>query len=50
MDVKKTMIELKNPTENFNGQLDELEEWISELEDRSLKIIQFQEEKKEYKK
>lgn len=38
--MKDTMTELNNSTENFNSRLNETEERISTLEDRSFEIIQ----------
>ena len=44
------MSELKNLTESFNSRLEQAEERISELEDRSTEAIQSDEQKKNNKK
>lgn len=40
--LKNIIINLKNSIERVNSTLDQVEEGISKLEDRSLKIIQFE--------
>lgn len=44
-ELKNTKIELKNSIENFKSRLDHAKETISDLEDRTLEIIQSREQK-----
>ena len=43
--MENTITEIKNILEGINSRLDDTEEWISELEDRVVEIIQAEQEK-----
>ena len=45
LELKNTMTKLKHSTESFNSRLDQVEERINELEDRSFEIIQSEDQK-----
>ena len=36
----EVIIELKNTPERFSGRLDEADEWINELEDKTMELTQ----------
>ena len=42
LELKSTVTEMKNPLEGFNSRCEEI---ISELEDKAIEIIKFEEEK-----
>lgn len=50
MEMKTTMTKLKNSIESFNSKLDQPEERIRKLEDRSFEIILSEEEKEKKEK
>ena len=39
-NAKQVIIELKNTPEGFNSRLDEVEEWINELENKAMELTQ----------
>lgn len=47
--MKRTIAELKYSIERFNSKLDQAEESVSELEDRLLKVMQFEKQKEKHK-
>ena len=47
IELKNTITELNNSIEDFNSRLHQTEKKISELKDRTVKIIQSEEKKKE---
>ena len=51
-ELKNTITEMKNILEGINSRLEEAKEWISNLEDRVVKItkLQLQKEKRIFKK
>lgn len=46
LELRNTMTEIKNAIKSFNSRLDQTEEIIYELEDRSFEIIQSQRKKR----
>ena len=40
IEPKSTIIKLRNTLEGLNSRLDDTEEWIRELEDKALELIQ----------
>ena len=49
-ELKNIITEIKSTLEGINNRLDDTEEWISELEDRVVKISQAEQKKKKKKK
>lgn len=47
--MKRTIAELKYSIEGVNSKLDQAEESVSELEDKLLKVMQFEKQKEKYK-
>ena len=50
LELKDTIIELKNSLEGFKSRLDQAKEWVSEFEGKSFEIMWRSKKKKEWKR
>lgn len=45
-DMNNTIIKIKNTLEGINSRFNDIEEWISEMEDKVVEIIQAEQKKR----